>query len=392
MGACHGARWRARPPAAVIGSGPHGIHSIDLSRDGPHVLVGGTTGSGKSEFLRTLVVSLAISTPPSDLTLVLVDFKGGAAFGPCADLPHVVGVVTDLDDHLVARALTSLRAELRRRERMLADAGTPDLEAYARSPRARQDPMPRLVVVVDELRTLVDEVPDFVSGLVRLAAQGRSLGIHLVLSTQRPSGAITAEVQANVSLRIAFRVRDRADSVAVVEDAGAADLSPATPGRAVARGPDGRLLTFQSAILGPGSPREPPRFLEVIRVGQGSDAAAPAPRPAMPPRGCRMAGLEAAGERATHATAVLQHMRTRATGEIVATVIEAHRRTGAVAPRPPWLPALPRHVSTQSLAAAVNAAREGGPPGARPGAVGPGVRCRVVASRSGSSTSRTSSA
>ena len=139
--------------------------------------------------------------------------------------------------------------------------------------------MPRLVVVVDELRTLVDEVPDFVSGLVRLAAQGRSLGIHLVLATQRPAGAITAEVQANVSLRIAFRVRDRADSVAVVEDAAAADLSAATPGRAVARGPDGRLLTFQSAILGPASPREPPRFLEVIRVGQGAAASAPARRP-----------------------------------------------------------------------------------------------------------------
>ena len=197
------------PPAAVIGSGPRGSHAIDLSRDGPHVLVGGTTGSGKSEFLRTLVVSLAISTPPSDLTLVLVDFKGGAAFGPCADLPHVVGLVTDLDDHLVARALT---LPARRAAPAGADArgaGVPDLEAYARSPHARQEPMPRLVVVVDELRTLVDEVPDFVSGLVRLAAQGRSLGIHLVLATQRPAGAVTAEVQANVSLRIAFRLRDR---------------------------------------------------------------------------------------------------------------------------------------------------------------------------------------
>ena len=87
MGAATARGGGLAPPAAVVGSGPHGIHSIDLSRDGPHVLVGGTTGSGKSEFLRTLVVSLAISTPPSDLTLVLVDFKGGAAFGPCARPP-----------------------------------------------------------------------------------------------------------------------------------------------------------------------------------------------------------------------------------------------------------------------------------------------------------------
>ncbi|HSO63535.1 MAG TPA: FtsK/SpoIIIE domain-containing protein, partial [Ornithinibacter sp.] len=258
-------------PVARVGVGPDGIHAIDLTSDGPHVLVGGTTGSGKSEFLRTLVTSLAVSCPPSDLSLVLIDFKGGAAFGPCAELPHVVGLVTDLDDHLVSRALTSLRAELRRRERLLADAGAMDLEAYARSPRGHQEPVPRLVVVVDELRTLVDEVPDFVSGIVRLAAQGRSLGIHLVLATQRPAGAVTAEVQANVSLRIAFRVRDRSDSVAVVEDGAAADIGPHTPGRAVARGADGHLRTFQSAIIGPPPDRELPASLEVFAVGAVRD-------------------------------------------------------------------------------------------------------------------------
>ena len=102
------------------------------------MLVGGTTGSGKSEFLRTLVTSLAISTPPEELTFVLVDFKGGAAFGACAGLPHVVGLVTDLDDHLVTRALSSLRAELRRRERLFADVGASDLEAYRRLRRRRR--------------------------------------------------------------------------------------------------------------------------------------------------------------------------------------------------------------------------------------------------------------
>ena len=230
-------RGRCRTPLPSSGAGPDGPFVVDLCRDGPHVLVGGTTGSGKSEFLRTLVTSLAISAPPEELTFVLVDFKGGAAFAACAALPHVVGLVTDLDDHLVSRALTSLRAELRRRERLLAAVGAGDLEAYHRLRPDDSEPLPRLVVVVDELRALVDELPDFVSGLVRLAALGRSLGVHLVLATQRPSGALTAEVQANVSLRIAFRVRDRADSVDVVDDGAAADIAPSTPGRAArARG------------------------------------------------------------------------------------------------------------------------------------------------------------
>ena len=177
-------------PVAVVGHGQHGPHVIDLVRDGPHVLVGGTTGSGKSEFLRTLVTSLATSAPPEELTFVLVDFKGGAAFGACAALPHVVGLVTDLDDHLVtacpdvaARRAAPAGAALRRRwvpatSRPTGGQADPDGE-----------PVPRLVVVVDELRALVDELPEFVTGLVRLAALGRSLGVHLVLATQRPAGA-----------------------------------------------------------------------------------------------------------------------------------------------------------------------------------------------------------
>ena len=223
-------------PRAVVGGTPEGPFVIDLVRDGPHVLVGGTTGSGKSEFLRTLVTSLALSSPPDELAFVLVDFKGGAAFGPCTALPHVVGLVTDLDDHLVARALASLRAELRRRERLFAEVGAGDLEALpAPTSGPTSEAIPRLVVVVDELRALVEELPDFVSGLVRLAALGRSLGVHLVLATQRPSGAVSAEIQANVSLRIAFRMRDRADSLDVLDDDAAAVISPGTPGRG--RGP-----------------------------------------------------------------------------------------------------------------------------------------------------------
>ncbi len=311
------AGWAAaRGPVAAVGVGTAGTHAIDLEADGPHVLVGGTTGSGKSEFLRTLVTGLALGSPPADLTVLLVDFKGGAAFGPCASLPHVVGLVTDLDDHLVGRVLRSLTAEVRRRERLLAEVGAGDLADYRSRPGLQ--PLPRLVVVVDELRTLVDELPDFVRGLVRLAAQGRSLGIHLVLATQRPSGAVTPEVHANVNLRVAFRVRDRADSVSVVDDPAAAELPGETPGRAVARGGDGVLRTFQTALVRPARPGGP-----TVAI-RGAAGGAPVTG----------GGLDD---------------RAAETAAVVAVVAAAHRRSGGTPPRKAWLPPLPDLVSPGSV-------------------------------------------
>jgi S-DNA-T family DNA segregation ATPase FtsK/SpoIIIE len=140
-----------------------------LVGDGPHLLVAGTTGSGKSELLQALVLGLAARRSPRDLALALVDFKGGASFGPCSALPHVVGQVTDLDAGLAGRALAGLRAELHRRERLLADRGAADLAALAGHP----DAPPRLVVVIDEFRALADDLPEFLPGLLRVAAQGR---------------------------------------------------------------------------------------------------------------------------------------------------------------------------------------------------------------------------
>jgi DNA segregation ATPase FtsK/SpoIIIE, S-DNA-T family len=192
------ARWQAGDSGssgsgstrAVLGACYDGPFGVDLRQDGPHVLIAGTTGAGKSELLQTLIASLACANRPDEMTFVLVDYKGGSAFKDCAHLPHVTGMVTDLDAHLTQRALASLSAELTRRERVLAAAGTKDIEQYAErgdlQPRHR--PLPRLVIVIDEFASLVRDLPDFVTGLVGIAQRGRSLGIHLILATQRPSG------------------------------------------------------------------------------------------------------------------------------------------------------------------------------------------------------------
>ncbi len=203
-------------PRAVVGVAADGVVDIDLDRDGPHALMAGTTGAGKSELLRTLVVGLAVASSPDHITFVLIDYKGGATFDACARLPHVVGVVTDLDDHLADRALRCLHAELRRREQLLREAGAADMAAYRRS--VRGGVLPRLVVVVDEFAALVSEHPDFLHALVGIAQRGRSLGVHLILATQRPSGVISDDIRANTNLRLALRLHDTTDALDVVGD------------------------------------------------------------------------------------------------------------------------------------------------------------------------------
>ena len=158
-------RWTAaRGLRAQIGSGVDGVVTLDLREDGPHGLVAGTTGSGKSELLQTLISSLAVNNPPTRITFLLVDYKGGAAFRECADLPHTVGYITDLTPALVQRALVSLHAELTHREGLLAEHGAKDLVALERDhPEVAP---PSLLICVDEFAALTAEVPDFVDGMV----------------------------------------------------------------------------------------------------------------------------------------------------------------------------------------------------------------------------------
>lgn len=234
--------------STLLGVGATGPIWVDLSIDGPHALVAGTTGAGKSELLQTLIASLAIGNSPQRLSFVLVDYKGGAAFAECARLPHTLGLVTDLDAHLTSRALRSLEAEVKRRERLLAAVGAADIARYdALTP---QQPLARLCIVIDEFRVLAEELPDFIDGLVRIAAVGRSLGIHLVLATQRPAGVVSGDMRANINLRIALRVRDTSDSQDVIESDAAASIPSTLPGRAILRTGGGPTTLLQTAWTG----------------------------------------------------------------------------------------------------------------------------------------------
>jgi len=244
-------RWAAAGPnprcAAPIGATAEGPLLVDWVSDGPHGLLAGTTGAGKSELLRSLVASLAASIDPEHLNFVLIDYKGGSAFDACAGLPHTVGMVTDLDGHLALRALTCLEAELRYREEMLRDVAASDIDDYQEM--GGDEPLPRLLVVIDEFAALAKELPDFMAALVDIAQRGRSLGVHLLLATQRPNGVINDNIRANTNLRLSLRVQDVADSMDVIGAADAAALSRQRPGRGYLRRGPGDVVAFQSALV-----------------------------------------------------------------------------------------------------------------------------------------------
>ena len=203
---------------------------LDIVGDGPHALVVGMTGSGKSELLVSWITALAALYPPERVVFLLADFKGGTAFAPLASLPHVVGVISDLEATGASRALQSLRAEIRWREAQLASAGARDIaDGFA--------DMPRLVVVIDEFAALIAQHPELHELFADIAARGRALGIHLILGTQRAAGSVRDGLLANLSLRVCLRVVDEADSRAVIGAAGAASLSAAQPGTAIVRRP-----------------------------------------------------------------------------------------------------------------------------------------------------------
>jgi len=248
--------WRNGPPAWRNGPAsselavPLGLRSggplyIDLKNGahGPHGVIAGTTGSGKSELLQTLITALALTHHPERVNFVLVDYKGGSSLNAFSRLPHTVGVVTNLNSRLAERALTALKSELRRRQKLLANAGElKDITTYqAIRTRAQStgqalpphlaEPLPHLFIVIDEFAELAKELPDFMNGLVSVVQVGRSLGVHLILAAQRPGGVVKADMWANLNFRICLRVASRDDSWEMLGRADAAHLPHDLPGR-----------------------------------------------------------------------------------------------------------------------------------------------------------------
>ncbi len=326
------ARTGGRTTRVPVGVSTDGTHFIDLRADGPHGLIAGTTGAGKSELLQTLIASLAVANRPDEMTFVLIDYKGGAAFKDCARLPHTVGMVTDLDGHATERALESLSAELRRREEMLLEAGAKDIDDYndLRASNETLGSMPRLVLVIDEFAAMVAELPDFVAGLVDIGRRGRSLGVHLILATQRPAGVVTADIRANTNLRIALRVTDPDESTDVLDSPEAAQISKAIPGRCYVRSGASELHAMQSARVGGRRPgavvEERPTVLPMPWQGLGH----PLPSPREPADDTMVTDL-----------AVL-----------VQAVDEAARRAGIGRQPSPWLTPLPEQVRLEPRTAA----------------------------------------
>ncbi len=218
--------------AVPLGRGPGGAALIDLFASGPHALLAGTTGSGKSVLLQTWIASLAARFSSAELRFVLIDFKGGAAFAPFSAFAHTDAVVSNLDPAAGMRTLRNLGAEILRRERLLAEHGAADIEAFnsGAGRKTPVQPLPRLVVIIDEFHALITEHPAGTEVLESLTAVGRSLGIHVVLATQRPAGIVTPRMKANINLRIALRVRDGVDSREVIECEDAAGIPPEQPG------------------------------------------------------------------------------------------------------------------------------------------------------------------
>lgn len=308
-------RSKPAPLNAFVGMGAHGPLQLDLRGHGPHALVGGTTGAGKSEFLQSWILGMAANHSPARLTFLFVDYKGGAAFSECVKLPHCVGLVTDLTPQLVQRALASLNAELRHREHILNRKKVKDVLELERL----HDPEcpPSLVIVVDEFAALVAEVPEFVDGVVNVAQRGRSLGLHLILATQRPAGVIKDNLRANTNLRVALRMADEADSDDVVGSKLAAGFDPAVPGRGVAKLGPGRLDQFQAAYVGGWTTGEPPPpRIEVSSYAAAGSVVWPEAE----------TGIESSTDLGPNDLA-----------RLVACVTAANDEVGLAPPRRPWL-------------------------------------------------------
>lgn len=181
---------------------------------GPHGLIAGTTGSGKSETLQTYILSLAINYSPDDIGFFLIDYKGGGMANLFSDLPHTMGKISNLSGNQILRAMVSIKSENRRRQAIFNEYGVNNINNYTRLYKNKEAsiPVPHLFIIIDEFAELKKEEPEFMKELISVAQVGRSLGVHLILATQKPSGTVDDNIWSNTKFRLCLRVQDKQDS------------------------------------------------------------------------------------------------------------------------------------------------------------------------------------
>lgn len=250
-------RWNAakiyQSMAAPIGVAKSGMILLDLhdKAHGPHGLVAGTTGSGKSELLQTYILSMATLYHPYEVGFVIIDFKGGGMANQFKDLPHMMGRITNIDGKEINRSLRSIKAELNKRQRLFAEAGVNHIDNYIIKVRKGEVkmPLPHLILIVDEFAELKAEQPDFMKELISAARIGRSLGVHLILATQKPSGQVDEQIWSNSRFKLCLKVQSPQDSNEVLKSPLAAEIKE--PGRAYLQvGNNEMFELFQSAYSG----------------------------------------------------------------------------------------------------------------------------------------------
>lgn len=324
-------RWKENQAYKTLAV-PLGVRAVDdyvylnlhEKAHGPHGLVAGTTGSGKSEIIQSYILSLIVNFHPYEVGFLLIDYKGGGMAGLFKDMPHLLGTITNLDGSESQRAMASIKSELARRQRIFSNHNVNHIDSYNKLFKSGEakEPIPHLFLISDEFAELKKEQPDFMAELVSTARIGRSLGVHLILATQKPSGVVDDQIWTNSKFKLALKVQDEADSREILKTADAASITQ--PGRAYLQVGNNEVYElFQSAWSGAVYNREgeteqtDTRVYRLNELGQGE-----------------LLNMDLSDQKEDISVKATQLDVT------IAYVKEAFEREGVPFVRKPWLPSL----------------------------------------------------